>query len=117
MLKDSLLKFFKLDGIAGNLTGYVETRMELLKLEIREDLAKGLSKLVVFILLAFIATLFIFFVSMALAYKLGEYLGGFGGFAVVAGIYLVVGIVFYTMRERMSLLIEKQVMEITKKKK
>jgi uncharacterized membrane protein YqjE len=116
MLKDSLLKFFKLDGIASNLVGYVETRMELLKLELREDLARGLSRVIVFILLAFIATLFIFFISMALAYKLGEYIGEFGGFAVVAGIYLVAGIVFYTTRDRVSQLIEKQVMDMTKKK-
>jgi len=97
--------------------GYIETRMELLKLELREDLARGLARVVVFILLAFIATLFIFFISMALAYKLGEYMGEFGGFAVVASIYLVAGIVFYTSRERISQLIEKQVMEITNKKK
>ena len=117
MLKDSLLKFFKLDGITNNLVGYVETRMELLKLELREDLARGLARVIVFILMAFVATLFIFFISMALAYKLGEYMGAFGGFAVVAGIYLVAAIVFYTGRERITGLIEKQVMEITKKKK
>lgn len=117
MLKDSLLKFFKLDGIASNLVGYIETRMELLKLELREDLARGLARMVVFILQAFIATLFIFFISMALAYKLGEYMGVFGGFAVVAGIYLAAGIVFYTSRESITRLIEKQVMEITRKKK
>ena len=117
MLKDSLLKFFKLDGIASNLVGYFETRMELLKLELREDLARGLARVMVFVLMAFVATLFIFFISMALAYKLGEYMGVSAGFAVIAGIYLVAGIVFYTTRERITARIEKQVMEITKKKK
>jgi uncharacterized membrane protein YqjE len=117
MLKDSFLKFFKLDGIASNLVGYFETRMELLKLEMREDLAKGLARVVVFILLAFIATLFILFISMALAYKLSEYMGVSGGFAVVAGVYLVAGVAFYASREHITGLIEKQVMEITRKKK
>ena len=117
MLKDSLLKFFKLDGIASNLVGYIETRMELLKLELREDLARGLAKVIVFVMLAFVATLFIFFLSMALAYKLGEHIGVFGGFAVVAGIYLVAGIVCYTSRDRITRLIERQVMEVTNKKK
>ena len=117
MLKDSLFKFFKLDGITSNLTGYVETRMELLKLEIKEDIAKGLSKVAVFVCLAFVVTLFIFFMSMALAYKLGEYIGSSGGFAAVAGLYLVLALVLYLTRERISHLVEKQVMEITRKKK
>lgn len=117
MLKDSLMKFFKLDGMIGNLTGYIEARMELLKIEIREDISKGISKVVVFILLAFTATLFMFFVSMAVAYKLGEYVGAFGGFAIIAGVYLALALVLFLMRESLGHRIEKQVMEITKKRK
>lgn len=117
MLKESLIKFFKLDGIASNFTGYVETRMELLKLEIKEDIAKGLSKVIVFILLAFVFTLFVFFISMAAAYMLGEYVGPFGGFAIVAGIYLIVALSLYFNRENISRKIERQVLDITKKKK
>jgi uncharacterized membrane protein YqjE len=117
MLKDSLIKFFKLDGIASNLTGYVETRMELLKIEIKEDVARGVSKVVIFVVLAFAFTLFVFFLSMALAYKLGEYVGAWGGFAIIAGAYLLVALILYTMRDTLSHKIEKQVLEITKKRK
>src|SRR5690348_4750862 len=117
MLKDSLIKFFKLDGIASNFTGYVETRMELLKIEIKEDVAKALSKVIVFILLAFVFTLFVLFISMATAYKLAEFVGSFGGFGIVAGLYLVIALLMYFNREEISKKIEKQVLDITKKKK
>jgi hypothetical protein len=117
MLKDTLMKFFKLDGLASNFTGYLEARVELLKLEIKEDIAKGLSKVILFILVAFVFTLFVFFVSMAVAYKLGEFVGPFGGFAIIAGVYLLVGLVLYLKRDAISKTIEKQVLDITKRKK
>jgi hypothetical protein len=117
MLKDSLIRFFKLDNIASNFTGYIETRMELLKIEIREDITKGLSRVVIFILMAFVFTLFVFFISMAAAYKLGEFAGQFGGFAIIAGVYLLVTLILFLMRERIIRVIEKQVQDITKKRK
>jgi uncharacterized membrane protein YqjE len=117
MLKDSLIKFFKLDSVASNLTGYVETRMELLKIEIKEDVARGVSKAVVFTVLAFAFTLFVFFISVALAYWIGEYIGTPGGFAVISGLYLLVAVTLYLMRENISRKVEKQVLEITKKRK
>jgi hypothetical protein len=117
MLKDTLLKFFKLDGLASNFTAYVETRVELLKLEIKEDIAKALAKVIVFILMAFVFTLFVFFISTAAAYKLGEFVGPFGGFSIVAGMYLIIGLIVFLMRDTISKAIEKQVLDATKKKK
>ena len=36
-----------MDSLIENITGYVETRIELMKIEMKEELAKGLSKLLV----------------------------------------------------------------------
>ncbi len=116
MLKDSILKLFKLDSLVSNLTGYVETRMELVKLELKEDLTKAIAKLSVFVFLAFAFTLFLMFISVALAFKIGESVGVFGGFAIVAGFYLVIALVLLFFRDAISASIEKQISEITKKK-
>lgn len=117
MLKDRLIKFFKLDSMANNLTGYVEARMELLKIEIKEDVARGVSKVVVFVVLAFAFMLFIFFLSVGLAYWIGEALGIPAGFGIVAAVYLLIAIILFTQRDQISHKIEKQVLEITKKRK
>jgi hypothetical protein len=117
MLKDRLIKFFKLDSMANNLTGYLEARMELLKIEIKEDVARGVSKAVVFVVLAFAFCLFIFFISVGAAYWIGESLGVPAGFAIVSAVYLLIAIVLYVKREEISHKIEKQVLEITKKSK
>lgn len=117
MLKESILRFLKLDSLIANLSGYVEARVELLKVEIKEDIARAIARTLVFIILAFVATLFIFFVSIAIAYKLGEHIGVFGGFAIVAAFYAVVGIILWVTRNAASKKLEQQLNEIMKQTK
>jgi len=118
VLKDSILKFLNLEGLVHNLTGYVETRMELLKLELREDLAKTLSKLIVFSAISLMTLMFIFFISTAAAYMIGTYLGMFAGFAIVAAFYLAIALLLWLMRDSLGAELEKRLTEkITLKKK
>ena len=106
----------KLDGLIGNITGYVETRIELLKLELKEDLAKALARAIVFVVLAFVFTLFILLISIAVAYKIGESTGIFGGFAIVAGFYLLLTLVLLFFRDAIGEKLEKQLSEKMKQK-
>ncbi|HEY3402776.1 MAG TPA: phage holin family protein [Ohtaekwangia sp.] len=111
------MKLFKLDGLVSNVTGYVEARIELMKLEIQEDVAKTLGKAIVFVFLAFALTLFIMLISIGVAIKIGESLGKFSGFSIVAGIYLVLALVLFLFRDSISGSFEKQLIGILKKKK
>jgi uncharacterized membrane protein YqjE len=117
MIKNSILKFLKLDSLLQNVTGFVETKVELMKLEIKEDLAKGLSRVAVFFAVGFTVLLFIVFLSIAVAFMLGESLGTFGGFAVVAGFYLLLALVTLLSREALYEKLEKQLSNIMTKKK
>lgn len=117
VLKDSILKFLKLDTLIEHLTGFVETRIELMKLEIKEEVAKAMARVLILGLLMAVFTLFIMLMSMAVAFKIGESLGAFGGFAIVAGFYLLVGVLLVLMREGIREALEKQLGEIMKKKK
>ncbi len=108
MIKETLLKFLKLDGLIGNLTGYFEGRIELMKYEIKEDLARGLAKVSILILAALLFAFFLIFISVAIAFKLSESLGEFNGFGIVAAFYLLllVGIVLF--RNSISKSLEKK---------
>lgn len=117
MFKESILKFLKLEGLLSNITGYVEARIELMKLDIKEDLARGLAKIAVFVVLGFALTLFILLISMAIAFKIGESLGNFSGFAIVAGGYFLLGCILYILRNTISTSLEKQLTELLNKKK
>lgn len=117
MLKETLLKFLKLDGLIDNMTGYVEARIELMKIEIKEEVAKGLAKAIVLLVVMAILLLAVLMVSMAAAYKIADSLGAFVGFGIIGGFYLVVGIALYMFRKPISGLLEKRLDVKMKNKK
>jgi uncharacterized membrane protein YqjE len=117
VLKDSILKFLKLESLIENLTGYVETRIELTKMEIREDLAKGLSNFLLFILLGVVFTLFVILISIAVAHLIAKSIGPVAGFAIVAGFYLLLGLLVFAFRGAIVEKLQKQLIQIMKKKK
>ncbi len=117
MLKDSLSKFFKVDSLLSNLTGYVETRVELLKIEVKEDLAKSLSKAILYFLMTFMFTLFITFLSIAVALILSAHLGSFAGFSIVSAFYLLAGFILLLSREKLISKLEKRIILMFRKKK
>jgi len=116
MLKETLLKFFKLDGLIGNLSGYVETRIELLKYEIKEDLARAMAKVSVVALIVVFLTLFIIFLSVAVAYVLAESVGTYGGFGIVGGFYFILMVALIFFRDQISHKIELEIKKTFKKK-
>jgi hypothetical protein len=117
MLGNSIAKFFKVDSLISNLTGYVETRIELLKVEAKEEMSKGLAKVILFLLLAFVFALVLIFISIGLALVLTEKIGAFAGFGIVAGVYLVVGVVLLLTRENLTKNLEGMIKEMLSKKK
>jgi len=117
VLKDSILKFLKLESLIENLTGYVETRIELTKMEIREDLAKALSNFLLFILLGVMFTFFLILISIAVAHLIAKSTGAIGGFAIVAGFYLLLGLLVFAFRGTILEKLQNELVQIMKKKK
>lgn len=117
MLKETILKFLKMDSLLDSVTGYIEARIELFKIEIKEEVARGLAKALVGVVIIAVFTLFIMLSSIATAYKIGESIGMFGGFAIVASFYLLVGLLVFLFRNAISEILEKRLEERMKKKK
>jgi uncharacterized membrane protein YqjE len=116
MFKDSLAKFFKVDSLLSNLTGYIETRVELVKIEVKEELAKSAAKAVLYLSVAFVFALFLTFISIAIALLLSERWGNFAGFSFIAGVYLIAGLVLYLLRQKLFLKLEKRFTSMFRKK-
>lgn len=108
MIKETLLKFLKLDSLVDNLTGYLEGRIELMKYEMKEDVARGLAKVSLLMLSALLFTFFLIFVSIAIAFKLSESMGTFGGFGIVAAFYFVLLLIIVLFRSSISKNLEKK---------
>ena len=116
MLKDTILKVFRLEKLVDSLIGFLESKVEFLKYEVKADIAHGLSKFLVLIVLAFAANLFLFFISLAAAIHFGSQIGWFAGFGIMGGFYLVLTVVLILLREPIARLFKKQLMEIINNK-
>jgi hypothetical protein len=108
MLGNSITKFLKLDHLIDNLTGYVETKVELVKVQIQEDVHKGISQAIVYALIAFVFALVILFTSLGLAIALSEVIGVLGAYGLIAGIYLIVGVVLFSKRADLMKRVKKE---------
>lgn len=117
MFKDSLSKFFKVDTLINNLTGYVETRVELLKIEVKEELAKNTSKAILYFLIGLLFAMFILFLSMAIALLISSHLGGFAGFLIVGSFYLLTGFILLIFRKKVFVKLEKRFLKMFRNKK
>ncbi len=116
-LKDTLFKFLRLDGLMGSLTGYIEAQIQLFKLEIKEDIAKAISKAIGFFALLLFGFLFLLFFSLGLAYFINTFFEEvYAGYWIVAGIYGLAFLVFLMFRKTIDRNFEKHFLEIIKRK-
>lgn len=90
-------------GLKNDISTYMETRLELMKLNTYERVAKTMAVFsygVVLVLLAFFAILFLF---LALGFFLGEMLNSVAlGFLIVVGLYLLLFGVILLFRDKIS---------------
>ena len=78
------------DSLIGNLTGYLDTRIDLVKLELQQKASSVLVSTVHGAALAMLGLLFVVFVSIFAGLALNSALDSpYWGFGIVAGFYLV----------------------------
>ncbi len=94
---NKLAGFLKVDQFIENIAGYMETRIELAKLDLKKEFAGVLAKLIVFSI-AIIGILGLFLaLTLAIGFLLNELLSsGFLGFFIVALVYGIVTVVGFS---------------------
>jgi uncharacterized membrane protein YqjE len=116
-VKETLFKFLHLDNLVGNLTGYLETRLELYKVEMREDFARVLARAMVYIMLSLFGFLFLIFLSIGVANFINSfYDAAYVGYWIVAGVYALGFLLFLLFRKSIDKIIEQRFMEMIKRR-
>jgi hypothetical protein len=78
------------DSLIGNLTGYLDTRIDLVRLEIQQKISTALVGTIHGVTLAVLGIFFLIFLSVFAGLALNSALDSpFWGFGIVAGFYLV----------------------------
>ena len=83
------------EGVIGNLMGYIDTRIDLIKLEVQEKLKNGLVSLLHVVLLGFAAFMAVIFLNIFIALLLNDLLDSqFWGFGIVTLFYITLLVIF-----------------------
>jgi hypothetical protein len=80
---------------------YLETRVDLYQLKAVDKTSDILSTVISKMIVLLVFTMFIFIINIGIALYLGELLGrAYYGFFVLAGFYLIAGLVFKSYRKK-----------------
>jgi hypothetical protein len=91
--------FARVEELADTIKDYVNTRIEAVKLSAAEKSSAVMANVLAGIIVALVFFFFIIFASIALSFGLGEWIGKtWAGFLIVAGLYLLIGIIVWTAR-------------------
>ena len=106
-MKEDIIENFS--DLKEELKDYAENRFNLIRLHVVEQLSCHISGFIVKGGILYILFFGLIFLSMALAFFLGELFESYGlGFLIVAGIYFLIALIFYLLRK---VLIEKPVIK------
>ena len=94
--------FEKLEGLTDHVKEYINTRVELTKLHLAEKTSLIISELIAITIVILFFIFVLLFGSIAGAWALSEWIGKrYAGFLIVAGIYLLLGIIVWVTRGRL----------------
>ena len=81
---------------------YADVRLNLFKLKSINKFAGFMSLVITLIILIIIFSTILFCITIAAALVIGEWVGKiYFGFFIVGGIYLIIGLVIYSMRDKL----------------
>jgi hypothetical protein len=93
-MENKFLNFFKLDGLLESLKGYIEARLQILKLDLEEKASGIIASLLFVVLLAFSFIMMLIFLSLALGNYLNSiFNSSYLGFAFLGLFYFVLVVV------------------------
>ena len=95
-----LLKLLKFDNLKNTVIDYVETRIELAKAEAKDTTMVAMRAALIYGSIAVLGFFFVLFLSLTIALALNELLDSvFWGFAIVTGLYLIMAITLFLLRD------------------
>lgn len=102
--RKGLFKFLKIDQLIDDLSNLVETRIELAKIEVREEIAKIIVSFSSVLIISLFGLFTLLFISIGLAFYLNELWHSlYQGFFAVGGIYLLIALIVYLLKKKLPI--------------
>jgi len=116
-LKDEIFRLLGIDTLLNSLSDYVDARVDLIKFEIREEITRHLSRLMVSLTLILLLLIAFTFLSITAGLVLNEITASsYLGFLIVSGAYLFIALVVYLLRGSIARSVQSGMKEKLQKK-
>ncbi|MFT3746991.1 MAG: hypothetical protein QM768_01685 [Agriterribacter sp.] len=90
-----------IEGLLGDTGKYIEAKAELWKLKVADRTTEATTSIATQLILIFIAIMALTLINIAVAILIGKWLGELHyGFFIVAGFYILLGIIVYAFRKQ-----------------
>ncbi len=112
-----LLSFLKVDSIFEDIVAIVEAKVELLKIELKEEAAKTASKIISAVFLGIMVFLIVIFLSVTIASLINYFMeSNYWGYAIVTLFYilLLVGYKVFNVGKKLEIRIEESLNNLHK---
>ncbi len=87
--------------IVNTLIDFVETKLEIYKIQLKEEAAKAFTFIILIFILSMILLLFALFLSLFVGGILNKMLNSsYYGYLIISGFYLIAGILIYLFRKK-----------------
>jgi uncharacterized membrane protein YqjE len=94
---------FKIDNLMESLTGYFEAKVELIKLDVKQEGAKLIATAAVFMIAALIVLLALITLTIGLGALLNKaFDSNYLGYIVIAVVYLIIAGIMIAMKDSIS---------------
>lgn len=92
----------KIEELTDSLKSYISTNLELIKYQAIERATVIIADLVTNIVVGLLLLFFVFFISLWASFYLSALMGdNYSGIAIVAGFYLLIGLILFLVRKKM----------------
>jgi uncharacterized membrane protein YqjE len=86
-------------NLINTLINFIETKVEIYKIQFKEEAAKALTIIILIILFGMVGLLFILFLSFFVVEIINNLLGGnYYGYLIIAVFYVILGVIAYLAR-------------------
>ncbi len=94
--------FAKVEELSAHIKEYINNRVDSMKFKAAEKSSSVLANIIAVAIAVLVLTFFVLFGSVALAYAIAKWTGEvYWGFLMVAGIYLLLGVLVWLLREKL----------------
>lgn len=106
------MKIFDFNKLTETVSAYIETRIELLKLDAKDEVSKVMAKAMTWGVILACALTALLFISLGLSMFFNELTeSGYLGYWIVAGIYLIIALIIFIFKDSLEKKFSKEVKE------